>query len=86
MEEAYHQKPLLYTGTNFYNRFLLGRVDDYKLMIAQYSDREPQLADDRDYIIWQYTGKGRINGVNTYVDKSRIMGNHSMRELKFKRW
>ncbi len=86
VEEAYHQKPLLYTGTNFYNHFLQGRVDDYKLMIAQYSDREPQLADDRDYIIWQYTGKGRINGVNTYVDKSRIMGNHSMRELKFKRW
>jgi lysozyme len=55
-------------------------------MIAQYSDREPILADERDYIIWQYTGKGRINGVNGYVDKSRIMGNHGLRELKFRRW
>ena len=86
IEEAYHQKPLLYTGRNFYNKYLLGKVDDYQLMIAQYSEPEPQLADDRDYIIWQYTGKGRINGVRGYVDKSRIMGQHSLRELRFKRW
>ena len=78
VEEAYHQKPLLYTGTNFYNNYLL--------MVAQYSENMPVLADDRDYIIWQYTGKGRINGVNGYVDKSRIMGNHGLRELKFRRW
>lgn len=86
IEEAYHQKPLIYTGRNFYNKYLLGKIDDYPLMIAQYSEYEPQLDDDRDYIIWQYTGKGRINGVNGYVDKSRIMGKHSLRELRFRRW
>ena len=86
VEEAYHQKPLLYSGRNFYNKYLAYKVDDYKLMIAQYSDYEPELIDDHDYIIWQYTGKGKINGVNGYVDKSRIMGQHSMRELRFKRW
>ena len=86
VEEAYHQKPLLYTGRNFYNNYLLGKIDDYQLMVALYSENEPQLADDRENIIWQYTGKGRINGVNTYVDKSRIMGQHSMRELRFRRW
>jgi len=85
VEEAYHQKPLVYSGTNFYNNYLQGALNDYKLMIAQYSEHEPHLADDRDYIIWQYTGKGRINGVNTYVDKSRIMGKHSIRELNFKK-
>ena len=77
---------MLYTGTNFYNNYLLGKIDDYLLMVAQYSENMPVLADDRDYIIWQYTGKGRINGVNGYVDKSRIMGNHGLRELKFRRW
>ena len=30
--------------------------------------------------------KGRINGVRGYVDKSRLMGQHSLRELRFKRW
>lgn len=84
VEKAYRQKPLLYTFTNFYNRHLQGKIDDYKLMIAQYSKSEPKLADDRDYTMWQYTSKGRINGINTYVDKSRFMGRHGMREIRFK--
>jgi len=74
VEEAYHQKPLLYTGRNFYN----------KIMIAMYTDQEPVVADDRDITMWQYTGKGRIVGVNGYVDKSRFMGNHHLREIRFK--
>lgn len=81
---AYKQRPLLYTGTNFYNRYLSHYVDEYQLMIAQYSSREPVLNDDRDYIIWQYTGKGRIVGVNGYIDKSRFMGRHGLREIKYR--
>ena len=84
VEEAYRQKPLLYTYTNFYNKHLQRKIDGYPLMIAQYSDEVPKLADDRDYTMWQYTAKGRINGINTYVDKSRFMGRHSMREIRFK--
>jgi len=84
IEKAYRQKPLLYTFTNFYNKHLKGKIDDYTLMIAQYSRDEPQLADDRDYAMWQYTAKGRINGINTYVDKSRFMGRHGLREISFK--
>jgi len=84
IEMTYRQKPLLYTYTNFYNKHLAGKVDDYKLMIAQYSCEEPVLTDGRDYIMWQYTAKGRINGINSYVDKSRFMGRHSMREIRFK--
>lgn len=83
VEEAYKQKPLLYTFTNFYNRHLVGKIDGYKLMIAQYTSEEPSLADDRDFTMWQYTGKGRINGVSGYVDKSRFMGRHSLREIRY---
>jgi lysozyme len=84
--EAYHQKPLVYTGNNFYNKYLQHKIDDYQLMIAKYADAEPELFDDRDYIIWQYTAKGRINGINGFVDKSRFMGRHSMREIRFRHW
>jgi len=86
IEREYHQKPLVYTYTNFYNKYLVGQLDDYKLMIAQYTpDREPILADDRDIFAWQYTGKGYIYGVSGYVDKSRLMGRHTMREIRFNR-
>ena len=84
VEEAYKQKPLLYTGTNFYNKYLQGKVNDYQLMIAQYTEREPVLADDRDFTLWQYTGKGRIVGVSGYIDKSRFMGKHGLKEIRFK--
>ena len=84
VERAYHQKPLLYTYTNFYNKYLQGLIDDYPLMIAQYSATEPRLNDGKEYIMWQYTAKGKINGVNTYVDKSRFMGRHTMREIRFR--
>ncbi len=83
VEEHYQQKPLIYTGTNFYNKYLLGHLNDYKLMIAQYTDYEPILNDERDITMWQYTGKGRIKGIKGYVDKSRFLGQHSLREIKF---
>ena len=84
VEKAYKQKPLLYTFTNFYNRYLIGKINDYKLMIAQYTQREPVLRDGRDFEMRQYTGKGQINGINGYVDKSRFMGNHKLREIRFR--
>lgn len=84
IEEYYHQKPLLYTGANFYDHYLAGEIsEDYKMMIAQYTEREPQLIDDRDITMWQYTGKGRIGGVKGNVDKSRFMGRHGLREIRF---
>ena len=84
MEEVYHQKPLVYTYRNFYNKHLQGKLDDYPLMIAMYSEEQPVLADGRDYSIWQYTCKGRIVGVRTDVDKSRFMGRHGLREIRFR--
>ena len=84
VEKAYKQKPLIYTGANFYDHYLLGKLDSYKLMIAQYTKRTPVLKDGRDFEMWQYTGKGRLNGVNGYVDKSRFMGNHRLREIRFR--
>ena len=85
MTKEYGVKPLVYTYTNFYNRYLVGALDGYKLFIAQYNNKEPELSDGHDILAWQYTGKGRINGVNGYVDKSRLLGKHSMRELRYRR-
>ena len=83
--KKYKQKPLIYTGANFYDHYLSGgMLDDYKIMIAQYMAKEPVLVDGRDVTMWQYTGKGHINGVNGYIDKSRFMGDHKLREIRFR--
>src|SRR5574344_1723268 len=82
--KAYHQRPLVYTFANFYDHVLMGFIDDYKVMIAQYTKREPVLRDGKDILMWQYTGKGHINGINTYVDKSRFIGKHGLKEIRFR--
>ena len=84
VEQAYRQMPLVYTYRNFYNKHLVGQIDDYKLMIAMYTPEEPVLIDGRDITMWQYTSKGRIVGVNGYVDKSRFLGDHGLREIRFR--
>ena len=84
VEQVFKQKPLLYTFRNFYNKHLAGKFDDYQFMIAMYTPEPPELSDGRDFIMWQYTAKGRINGISTYVDKSRFMGRHSMREIRYR--
>lgn len=81
----YRVRPLVYTGMSFYNKHLQGRLGNYKLMIARYSATPPTLLDGRDIFAWQYTAKGRINGVNGYIDKSRIMGRHTLREISYRR-
>lgn len=85
LEQTYHQKPLVYTFRNFYNKHLKGLLDDYQLMVAMYADEPPVLDDRRDYTLWQYTSKGRIMGICGHVDKSRLMGRHTLRELRFRR-
>lgn len=83
VEHYYHQRPLIYSGTNFYNKHLAGKMDRYMLMIAQYNNKEPILRDGKEYELWQYTGKGHINGISGYVDKSRFMGSHKLKELRY---
>ncbi len=84
VEETYSQRPLIYTGRNFYNKHLTEKLNRYLIMIAMYSEEVPVLDDGRDITLWQYTAKGRLRGVNGYVDKSRFMGDHRLRELKFR--
>ena len=57
--------------------YLLGALHGYKVMIAQYTQRVPVLKDDLDFMLWQYTGKGRLDGISGYVDKSRFMGDYN---------
>ncbi len=77
----YGKKPLLYTYHNFYNRYLLGEFKDYHFMIARYRSDSPTLDDGKDYIMWQYTSTGSVPGIRGNVDRSKIMGDNSLRQL-----
>lgn len=78
----YGKRPMLYTFVNFYNRYLSGEgFEKYPLMIAFYRDAQPELYDGRRYIIWQYSSRGRMDGIRGRVDQSRIMEGFSLSDL-----
>ena len=43
-------------------------------MIAKYKTEKPQLNDNKQYIIWQYTAKGKIQGIDKVVDLNVFAG------------
>ena len=82
LEKVYGQKPMIYTGQNFYNKHLQNRLPHHPLWVACYSNTPPKI--NSPYLIWQFTQKARLNGISTTVDLNRFSskGNIKMLELK----
>jgi lysozyme len=73
-ELHYGVKPILYTGMNFYNRYLAGQFDDYPLWIARYDAEEPVTVCGREFQFWQYTDEGKLPGIVGDVDRNVFYG------------
>lgn len=81
IEQHYGKRPMLYTGQNFYNRYLVGEFNDYPWMIAKYQEEMPILNDANDYAFWQFTSKAQVPGIKGNVDRSCIMEGHDLEEI-----
>lgn len=67
LEFYYHVKPIIYTNIDFYNRYLKGDFDDYPLWVAHYLQKDhPRIS--RDWMFWQHSEMGRVNGILQPVD------------------
>lgn len=67
IEKHYQVKPIIYTNVDFYENFLAGKFDDYPLWVAHYYVKDkPRIT--RKWIIWQHNEKGRVNGIDSFVD------------------
>lgn len=64
----YGCRPMIYTMSSFYNKYLAGKFKDYPLFIARYSDSQPELSDGAKCLLWQYTDQGRVEGIDHAVD------------------
>lgn len=62
LEEQYGQKPILYTTTPFYHRYLAGAFEEYPLWIRNVYT--PPLGLGREWQFWQYSDRGRLPGVS----------------------
>ena len=73
MENEYCVKPIIYTNVDFYNDYLRGYFDAYPLWIANYnSENVPSI--NRDWLFWQHSSEGHVNGINGNVDLNVFNG------------
>lgn len=81
IERAFGIRPIIYTGQNFYNEHLAGAFLKYNFMIAKYAEDPPELIDEANVLLWQFTSKGHVNGINGDVDRSVFLDNHTLQEI-----
>lgn len=73
VEQHYGVKPIIYTGDTFNRHVLLGNgFEDYPLWIANYNPIKEPVSDY--WVIWQFSEKGRMNGIYENVDLNVLRG------------
>jgi lysozyme len=73
VENYYKAKPIIYTNVDFYNQFLGKDFDSYPLWAAHYfQHNEPHIK--RDWLFWQHSEEGRVNGILSKVDFNVFSG------------
>ena len=81
VERHYNVQPLIYTGQNFYNKYLSGSFSNYRYMIAKYDNEIPYLIDDAPMLMWQFSATGHVPGIRGNVDRSCFMDNYDLNDI-----
>ncbi|EDZ40651.1 putative cell-wall lytic enzyme [Rhodobacteraceae bacterium HTCC2083] len=75
LEDHYGFKPIIYTGTNFWDHVMKEHLPNYRLWIAQYGADSPTIPDGwHTWTIWQHTETQIVSGINGNTDGSRFNG------------
>lgn len=72
VENHYKIKPILYSGEDFYNRFLYEDFEEYTIWIANYRFLKETI--EPDWKFWQFTDKASVPGCLTAVDVNIFNG------------
>lgn len=84
LEEHYGCKPMIYASSSYFNNYLGPSFKSYPLFIARYSKSEPQLSYGAKWILWQFSDRGRIDGIDALVDLSRFNKGYSVKDISYK--
>ena len=68
LEAEYNVRPIIYTNSNLYKRFIKNNFEVYPLWIADYSKADLNRYDPDKLYIWQHNKSGQVNGIRGYVD------------------
>ena len=73
LAQHYAKQPIFYVSKTFYHIVLMGNFKDTPLWIRDYQEK-PQLKDQRDWMFWQHTNQGHIQGIVKPVDLNVFSG------------
>jgi lysozyme len=79
VEMEYSIRPIIYTHYKFYNQYIVGEFDKYPIWIAKYGDTPPRLGSSQ-WLFWQYGNRGKLKGIEGYIDFNVFRG--SQEELE----
>lgn len=74
IQKHYNKTPIIYTTYDFYNAYLLNDFSTYHFWIRDLF-KEPDLKDGKEFVFWQYSNCGNINGIKGNVDMNVFKGN-----------
>lgn len=76
VQKHYGVKPIIYTNVDFYENFLGEAFDGYPLWVAHYLVKDkPRI--QRNWLFWQHNERGRVNGIDSFVDFNVFNGDSS---------
>lgn len=67
LQRVYGKQPLLYVTRATYQRYVQGDFPATPLWVRDVY-RQPNWLDGREWLIWQYDSRTRMEGISTYVD------------------
>ena len=81
VERMFGVKPIIYTGVNFYAKYLEGHFTQYRFMVARYAEEFPGLSEDVPIVLWQYTSTSYVDGIRGHVDKSVFLDRYGVADI-----
>ena len=67
LETRYNRKPIIYVVYPLYDRYINNEFANYPIWIRDVI-KSPELSDGREWSFWQYSNRGRIRGIDSFVD------------------
>ncbi len=71
---VYHRQPILYVTNEFYTAYLQRKFTKYPIWISDFYNMPDLHRDERTWLLWQYSERGRVAGIDTLVDLNVFNG------------
>lgn len=82
IKSHYGKSPIIYGTNKSYNSYCAPDFNNYYLMIGRYGNNPPEIKGKGHYNIWQFSEKGKINGISKPVDLNKFHPDFELSKLK----